>query len=715
MLQPSSSGFWQRLRRRKLVQWTLLYIATAWGLLQGIGFVADAFGWHALVKPTATLIVASLLPVVLVLAWYHGDRGAQKVTPVELALLALTVLGGTAITVRYVVSARTTATDITSGVDSARLHGSQRPSIAVLHFDNRSGRPEDRHFVDGVHDDILTQLSKIGSMTVFAGSSIDALRGRGLSSTDLADALGATHLIEGGVQRAGDRIRVQVRLVDAREGTQVWAESFDRILSVENLFGIQGEIATTIAESLAAKLTPAERRRVNSRPTSSLAAWEVYQIGEQRMAQRTSGSLREAIDLFRRAIELDPRFAPAFAGLANATWLEADYSGKPMAPAQASASRYVEQALELDPDLPEALATKAKFMQEAGRLAEAEPLYRRAIELKPNDPNIHTWYAQLLDEQDRADEANASMERAFASDPLSIFTLAGNAYNLAGFGRFEEADRRFAYAQQIHPQSPLPYRGRGELQMYAYGRLDKAIPLLREAARLGDARNDNLAQALLDLGDRRTAREMLAEPNTETAAFAILPDAALLLNDRSAALQYAAAVLAADPRNPRALALLRDEDLRTRQYVDSLLRYAKAYPELALQDSPQVSSANYRVAVDLAIVLLATRETTRARALLTGTARVLKKGVRLGPWGYRIEDVRVLSVSGRNDDALDVLEQTVRQGWRSPNWRYYRDADPALAQIRAQPRFREAFARIERDIANQAASLSINSPAAAGP
>ena len=155
---------------------------------------------------------------------------------------------------------------------------------------------------------------------------------------------------------------------------------------------------------------------------------------------------------------------------------------------------------------------------------------------------------------------------------------------------------------------------------------------------------------------------MLAEPNTATAAFAILPDAALLLNDRSAALQHAAAVLAADPRNPRALALLRDEDLRTRQYVESWLRYAKAYPELALQDSPQVSPANYKVAVDLAIVLLATRETTRARALLTGTTRVLKKGVRLGPWGYRIEEVRVLSLSGRNDDAMDVLEQSVRQG-----------------------------------------------------
>jgi TolB-like protein/tetratricopeptide (TPR) repeat protein len=711
----TSRRFWQRLRHRKLVQWTLLYVATAWALLQGIGFVADAFGWHALVKPTATLILASLLLVVLVLAWYHGDLGVQQVTPVEIALLALIVLGGTVITVRYVASARTSVPENISRVHKARPQASQRPSIAVLPFDNRSGIPEDEHFVNGVHDDILMQLSKIGSMTVVAGSSIDALRGRGLSTADLAEALGATHLVEGGVQRAGDRIRAQVRLIDARDGTQVWAESFDRVLSVENLFGIQSEIATTIAESLAARLTPAERKRVNSRPTSSLAAWEVYQIGEQRMAQRTSVSLREAIDLFRRAIELDPRFAPAFAGLANATWLEADYSGKPMAPAQASASRYVEQALELDPDLPEALATKAKFLQVAGRLAEAEPLYRRAIELKPSDPNIHTWYAQLLDQQDRVDEASASMERAFTSDPLSIFTLTGSAYNLAGFGRFEEADRRFAYAQQMHPHSPLPYRGRGELQMYSYGRLDKAIPLFREAVRLGDARNDNLVQALLDLGDRRTARELLAEINTDTAVSAIRPEAALLLNDRSAVLQHAVAVLAADPRNPRALALLRDEDLRTRQYVDSLLRYAKAYPELALQDSPQVSSANYRVAVDLAIVLLATRETTRARALLTGAARMLKKGVRLGPWGYRIEDVRVLAVSGRNDDAINVLEQTVRQGWRSPNWRYYRDEDPALRTIRAQSRFREAFARVERDLAKQAASLSINPHDAAKP
>ena len=689
------------------MQWGLLYVAIAWGLLQGIGFVADAFVWPALVKATATLILANLLPVVLVLAWYHGEHGSQHIAPVELAWLAVILIGGGALIWRYVAEERLEASS-TAPQAASRPPQSRRPSIVVLRFDNRSGVPEDEEFVAGVHDDILKHLTKFGAMNVIARSSLDALEGRRLSTAAIAAELGASHLLEGGVQRAGDRVRVQVRLVDAHDGTQVWAESYDRVLSAANLFGIQSDIATRIAESLAAELTPAERDRVHAQPTSSLAAWELYQYGERRLEQRTPAALREAIEHFRRALELDPGFALAYAGLANATWLEADYAGKPMMPAEAEATRYLEQALELDPQLPAALATKAKFLQMAGEFDQADRLYRRAIELQPGDPNIHTWYAQLLDQQDRDTEALASMERALASDPLSIFTLTNSAFGLAGLGRFEEADRRFAYAQRMHPQSPLPYRGRGVIQMYAHGRLDRAVPLLREAVRLGDS-GSTLGQALLDLGDERTARELLVDRPDRTASLPILADAALLMHDRTAALRHAKAVLAVDPQDVRALALLRDEDLRQRRHVDSVLRYVKAFPELALPESPRVDGRNYVAAIDLAIVMLATREQARARVLLEGAERTLRREIRLGPWGYGIQDVRIDALRGRPNEALSALETAVREGWRVPNWRYSRDADPALDSIRREMRFRDAFSSVERDLDEQAGRLGIAS------
>jgi TolB-like protein/Flp pilus assembly protein TadD len=705
MFSPATRGFWSQLQKRKLVQWGLLYVGIAWGLLQGIGFIADAFAWPALVKATATLILANLLPVVLVLAWYHGEHGSQRVAPVELAWLALIVIGGGALIWRYVAAERWEG--FRAGPQtSSRSQQSQRPSIAVLRFDNRSGVAEDEQFVAGVHDDILKHLTKFGAMNVIARSSLEAVEGTPLSTAAMADELGATHLVDGGVQRAGDRVRVQVRLVDAHDGTQVWAESYDRVLSATNLFGIQSEIATRIAESLAAELTPSERERVRAQPTSSLAAWELYQYGERRLEQRTPAALREAIEHFRRAVELDPGFALAYAGLANATWLEADYAGKPVVPAEAEAARYLERALELDPQLPAALATKAKFLQMAGKLDEAERLYRRAIELQPSDPNIHTWYAQLLDQQDRDAEAQASMERAVASDPLSIFTLTNSAFGLAGLGRFEESDRRFAYAQRMHPQSPRPYLGRGVIQMYAHGRLDQAVPLLREAVRLGDS-DSTLGQALLDLGDERTARELLADRPEGTASLPILADAALLMHDRTAALRHAGTALAADPQDLRALALLRDEDLRKGRHVDSVLRYVKAFPELALQESPRVDGRNYAAAIDLAVVMLATGESARAKVLLQAAERTLQRELRLGPWGYGIQDARIHALRGRPNEALLAMETAVREGWRVPNWRYFRDADPALDPIRRETRFRNAFTTIERDLDEQAARLGI--------
>src|SRR6185295_1228706 len=189
---------------------------------------------------------------------------------------------------------------------------------------------------------------KIGAMKVIARTSVEQLRNTTLTAKEIGEKLGVTRVLEGGVQRAGKRVRVTVQLIEAATDAHLWAESYDRELTAANIFAIQSEVAAAIAAALKAALTPAERRSVNVIPTQSFDAWEAYQRGKQRMAKRTSAGLAEAETFFQRAISLDPKFALAYVGLADTLRLQVDYSGVPRGVGLGRAEQAVGTALELD-------------------------------------------------------------------------------------------------------------------------------------------------------------------------------------------------------------------------------------------------------------------------------------------------------------------------------------------------------------------------------
>ena len=313
---PAERGvenLWARLRRRKVVQWGVAYAAGAWALLEVLGFATDAFAWPAITKPLAMLGLAVGLPIVVALAWYHGDRGQQRVTGPELAVLTLLLfLGGGLLWLYAQRSVPTTTTAAAVKPAPASAATDARPSIAVLPFENRSDESKDAYFVDGIHDDILTQLSKVSALRVISRTSVEQFRDTKLPVKAIADQLGVTKILEGGVQRAGDRVRIHVQLIDAGSDAHLWAESYDRELTVTNIFAIQSEVAAAIAAALKATLTAGEQARVNAIPTQSLDAWRDYQLGKQRMARRTTSALTAAEGHFRKAIALDPKFALAW-------------------------------------------------------------------------------------------------------------------------------------------------------------------------------------------------------------------------------------------------------------------------------------------------------------------------------------------------------------------------------------------------------------------
>ena len=365
-VEREAESTWTRLRRRKVVQWGVAYAAGAWALLEVLGFATDAFAWPAMTKPLAMLGLAVGLPIVVALAWYHGDRGQQRVTGPELAVLTLLLfLGGGLLWLYAQRSVPTTTTAAAVKPAPASAATDARPSIAVLPFENRSDESKDAYFVDGIHDDILTQLSKVSAIRVISRTSVEQFRDTKLPMKAIADQLGVTKILEGGVQRAGDRVRIHMQLIDAGSDAHLWAESYDRELTVTNIFAIQSEVAAAIAAALKATLTAGEQARVNAIPTQSLDAWRDYQLGKQRMASRTSAALADAEKHFRKAIALDPQFALAWVGLADTLTIHTAYAFRPLAAGLDEADKAAARALELDPNLAEAWASAGLIAQRA--------------------------------------------------------------------------------------------------------------------------------------------------------------------------------------------------------------------------------------------------------------------------------------------------------------------------------------------------------------
>jgi len=717
--EGESESTWTRLRRRKVVQWGVAYVAGAWGLQQGLAYVSTLLNWPAQLQKLAGLALLIGLPVVLVLAWYHGDRGEQRVTRTEFAILTLLFLFGGGLFWRYqhttespstaAVAARSATTTATASPDSA----DSRPSIAVLPFENRSKVEDDAFFVDGIHDDILTQLSKVRALKVISRTSVDRFRKTDLSLQQIAEQLGVKSILEGGVQRGGDRVRINVQLIDASTDAHLWAETYDRELTAENIFAIQSEVAAAIAGALRAELTVGEKARVDAVPTQSIEAWESYQLGKQRMARRSSDALAEAEEFFRKAVELDPQFALAHVGLADVLRLQIIYSGAAPAATRARAEKSVAEALRLQPDLSEAWASAGGIAEDLGAFDDAEKKYRRAIEINPNNAAARHWYSNLLRTIGRLDESLEQIERAVALDPMSpiLRVVQGNA--LEAQGRFLDAEKAYRKAATIDPLLPGSYSSLSDLSAYALGRPADAVPLARKAMALNPGGSVNvavLAILLDDLGESPEAMRLMVDAARRwpDSAVAQWPAAYLQASagDWHAASQSARKALAIDPRDWNALYLLAVADLTKGDARTARARYAKAYPELLAPEPPRIDRSNYRVALDLALVLLQTGEDARAGQLLDGSDGAMRQIPRLGWAGSGITDARIHALRGDKAKALAALREAERAGWRGGYWRFFRDVDPALASIRGEPEFKAAFADIERDMALQRAELA---------
>jgi adenylate cyclase len=335
-------------------------------------------------------------------------------------------------------------------------HSAPRPvaerSIAVLPFANVSGDRQDAAFVDGLSEELIAVLAKIPNLRVIGSTSALAFKNSNAGAQRIADSLGVANILEGGVQKSGSRLRVQARLVDARDGSTRWSETYDREL--KDIFSVQSEIAGAVARELDLQLGESALARIKRGSTRNIAAYELYLRGNDPALPRTDSGARAAFEYFRQAVALDPNYADAYAGLArmHKRLGFGDDPGQLSRPDRlALGERAALRAVALDDSSGEAHAALSFIRRDNYELGPAETELKRAVALEPTDARFHEWLVQLYTLTERPAEALVEGRRAVELDPLSPDANAEFAHALLANDRCDEALVRLQKLRSLRP------------------------------------------------------------------------------------------------------------------------------------------------------------------------------------------------------------------------------------------------------------------------
>jgi TolB-like protein len=452
-------AFWARLKQRKLVQWALAYLAGAWLLLQVLHLLGETYAWPPPLMRAIPVLLGFGLLGTLVVAWYHGERGRQRVSGPELLLLgALLVVAGGAV---WLVGAQPAVDGPARAAGAAGDVPRYAASVAVLPFDNLDGDAASVDFAEGITIEIIDELAKVAGLKVISRTSVLALRGSRLTLPQIADTLGVRHVVEGAVRRMADSARVRASLIDPQTDTQLWAATFDRRFIDITRFSVQEEIARQVSSALLREVDGLRPRGAGSR-TDRAGAYEAYLRGTSARLRLSRENLLAAIAAFEEAIAIDPAYAPAHAGLskAHADWGFFAYSGglDPYA-STARALVLAEQALALDSTLAEAHAMRGYARMRSWLPIDAALRdIQRALSLAPNTAEYHLMHGVALAVAGRFDQAVRETETAVLLDPLAPGHHDARAMGLTAAGRYDEALREARIARALEPGFPSPRR-----------------------------------------------------------------------------------------------------------------------------------------------------------------------------------------------------------------------------------------------------------------
>ena len=461
------SGFFEEVQRRKVYRVAAAYIVAAGFLIQ---IASAAFPAWELPNWSLRLVIALLLigfPIALILAWAYDvtPQGIRATPPTSapgghrrrnlVFLIAIAAI--VSVAAGFFLLPRASARKIDK-------------SIAVLPFQNLSNEKENAYFADGIQDDILTNLSKIGDLKVISRMSVNSYRGTGTRrAREIGKALGVATLLEGSVRRIGNRVRVNVQLINADTDQHIWAEDYDRDLT--DVFAIQTDLAQKIASALQAKLSPSEKARLDRRPTQNSDAYLLFIQAEQyaNRPDHPRESMLNAEHLYEQAIKLDPTFAAAFAGLSQVeSW--AYHSFEPVPARREKARLTAEKALQLDADLAEGhLALGFSYHYGDRNYSRALAEFEIAKRELPNDADAYLAIGAIQRRQGKWQESTTNLEKAAQLDPKNASVLFNLGANYVAQRDYTAADKVFDQAIAASPQSYSAHAFKGAVAILSKG------------------------------------------------------------------------------------------------------------------------------------------------------------------------------------------------------------------------------------------------------
>ncbi len=629
------SGFFEELQRRKVYRVAAAYIVAAGFLIQ---MASAAFPAWELPNWSLRLVIVLLVigfPIAVILAWAYDitpqgvqgtpTRGVHRRRNLILLIALAVVISSCAgyLLLRYAV------------------RGKIDKSVAVLPFQNFSSDPDNAYFADGIQEEVLTRLTKIGDLKVISRTSTQGYKSESRNLVEIAKQLGVANILEGSVQKAGDQVRVTVHLVNVRTGSQLWAERYDRKL--RDIFSVESEIAKGIADSLQAKLTGREEQAITANPTNNPQAYDAYLRGLafEARSNYSSDALFRAIEFYDLAVQLDPNFALAWARLCGVHALLYSNRRDTTTARRDAAKTALENAEKLQPNSPETLLFAGYYqywvLHDNG-LAKAT--FARASKMLPGNSEVLYALGAIARTEGRWDESIAYWERGLALNPRNTALLTEVAFTYAALRQFSKAEQLYDRALEIIPDEVSLMALKASIYQ-AEGNLQNAAKLLAQVN----------AETNSDVAVRIKLTEFRLERNIEKLRF---------VQDREARLQFTSGIEKGSKQVGLALA----------QRVAGEPARAKAYAEEArntLESLKNNQPDNTFVAAALAVAyaLLNQKDSALNEAQRAITLLPTNKDHLSGP-GFEENLALVEMIVGENSNAIATLTrllQTPYGGW----------------------------------------------------
>jgi TolB-like protein/Tfp pilus assembly protein PilF len=707
------------LSRRKVLRTVGAYAVAVFVLLQLMDAAVEPLRLPDWVPTLVVIVVILGFPLVFLLAWHLEitptgvrrteaagvlSRG-QSATLFSIMLVGMMGLGFVFYQYYSGVFSDSPVSPTVAESSDDRQFTAPENSIAVLPFKDFSEAQDQAHFSDGIAEELLNMLARVDGLHVAARTSSFVFRDPQMSVQEIGRLLNVGTVLEGSVRTSGNRIRLTAQLINVADGYHIWSQNYDREL--DDIFAIQDEIASSIANALVENFAGLSVRPQDR--SDSLAASQAYRTGRLHWWRRTPTELQKAVELFAKALELDARYAPAYAALADTWLILSQYGNISVMKATERANPMIEKALEIDPESVEAYAALGLARWQIGQLDAAESALRTAVELNEDYVPAQLWLAGVLKQQGRYPEEQMVLEKAMNLDPFNELLAVNYASNLSMSGNWESGKAKLDELIRLKPDSTMLLRFMALHEM-DHGNLVEGWRLAYRAWQLQPGNPEDismLAKAWLMLGGIKEAEELVLQGLEESEENGTLQSVywqILLFTGRfeEASSMVQNMIQEFGPGIPEALQRNFDVQLGIIAAVqkDYALAYEFFSKAIDLEDDPAYSGDQVFVFTMASVMSRIIGKPEEAQARLQEAERKVKRARLNGvddPQIYYAE-ATILAMRNEVEPALQKLDLAYQHGFRE-NW--LMEIDYRLDPLRDRVEFIALKSQLEDEI-NQA-------------